>query len=81
MKLKKLVPLYDENVDFTYSEDVNRIVDVCKFFGYSISFEHAREVWQDHSNDWSVDWLELPKDIKKILRVILDYTKEINEGL
>lgn len=79
MKLKKLVPLYDEKADCDYMDDINRIVDVCKFFGYDISYEHAKEVWQDHSDDWSVDWLNLPKDVEKLLAVILDYTQEVPE--
>lgn len=77
MKLKKLVPLYDEKTDSDYREDIDRIVEVCKFFGYSISYDHAREVWQEHSNDWYVDWLKLPKNIETLLRVILDYTQEV----
>jgi len=56
-----------------YSDDVDRIISVCKRNGYDISRYDAQVVWNLYSKSLFATWLTLPEDDDTLFKLILMY--------
>lgn len=63
----------EKEVDFLFSDDVERIRRVSNLRGTKISSYEARSIWQIYSDELCATWLVLPESDEKLYEIILKY--------
>lgn len=62
--------------NFSYPEDIKRMIEVCNKKGVTITPELAEKLWYMHSDDNCACWLILPKDDDSLFETLLNCAKE-----
>jgi len=60
LKMKKIKVTKEQESDFLYQSDCAVIVEAFKHFGYEITEDQAREMWERNSDTMCASWLMLP---------------------
>lgn len=71
--MKQIIPIQH----FNYRNDVERIVELCKANDLAITNRDAYQVWLDYSESMAAGWMTLPVDDKRVLQIVLMYSREI----
>jgi len=75
--LKPNIQLYvPEFPPHYHRTDSDKIIALCNQRGYEISFDHARQVWSEHSDFWDASWLNTIDRISddEIFDIVKQYT-------
>lgn len=62
-----------------YASDIRRIIEVCKKYGYDISYQDAKLAWEKHSDAYCAGWLFLPEKDNDVLSCVLSHCEELEE--
>lgn len=76
MKVIDYIKQENEYEDFSYPEDVKRIVEVLKARSVEITPKEAEELWNAYSDDMCAQWLGLPDNDKELFDIIISQAKE-----
>lgn len=71
--------LAEEEGDFSYPADVERIVAICASKGIHISPTDAHEAWDRYSNSVCAGWIILPVSDEDIFEIVSARCKVIEE--
>lgn len=63
--------------NFTYQNDIDRIVKIFAERGYEISHTDAMKGWKMVSNDWAAGWLTLYQNDEEIFKDCFRYMEEV----
>ena len=66
--------------DDEFSEDVQRIIDVCLQAGFDIYDGDARRAWEKYSEGMAAGWMGLPEDDETLLNIVLSQTIEVENA-
>ena len=56
----------NENFGYTYSYDVDKIVEAYKDNGYDITRQQAYNIWSEYSDGMCAGWIHLPETLYEI---------------
>ena len=61
-----------EDYQHNYKEDIKRMMEVCKIYGFEITPYEADVLWCNFSNRVHVGWLSLPNDDEDLIFILKD---------
>lgn len=62
--------------NFSFPDDVRRIVELLDSKGIIITPSEAEELWSIYSDDWCAGWLILPSNDNELFRIIIEQAKD-----
>ena len=75
MRIQDYIKEENDYENFSYPDDVRRIVELFKSKGIIITPSEAEELWDDYSDSMCAGWLILPSNDNELFEIVVEQAK------